>query len=225
MTDPYKVLGVPTTATDDEVKRAYRKLAKQYHPDANPGDKNAEQRMKEINAAYDQIINGDPNAGQSSGYGGYQGYGNDSYGNGGYGNQGYGRDSYGGWSDYGADEGKNDNPRMDAARNYINFGRYSEAINVLNSIPQRDAKWYYYSATANAGLGNSIVALQHARQAAEMEPDNMRYRELLERLENPSSTYTTFGRGYSSPIFSLNKLCIGIILANLFCTYMRYCCR
>lgn len=57
MTDPYKVLGVPTTATDDEVKAAYRRLAKKYHPDANPGDKVAEQRMKEINAAYDQIMN------------------------------------------------------------------------------------------------------------------------------------------------------------------------
>lgn len=37
MTDPYKVLGVPTTATDDEVKAAYRRLAKKYHPDASPG--------------------------------------------------------------------------------------------------------------------------------------------------------------------------------------------
>lgn len=55
--DPYKVLGLDRNATDDEVKIAYRKLAKQYHPDANPGDKNAEQKMKEINAAYDMIIN------------------------------------------------------------------------------------------------------------------------------------------------------------------------
>ena len=55
MTDPYKVLGVSPSATDEEVTQAYRKMAKRYHPDLNPGDKNAEQKMKEINAAYDQI--------------------------------------------------------------------------------------------------------------------------------------------------------------------------
>ncbi|MBR4305169.1 MAG: DnaJ domain-containing protein, partial [Clostridia bacterium] len=51
MTDPYKVLGISPDATDEEVKKAYRTMAKKYHPDLNPGDKNAEQKMKEINEA------------------------------------------------------------------------------------------------------------------------------------------------------------------------------
>ena len=53
--DPYKVLGVSPDASDEEIKRAYRRLAKKYHPDLNPGDKVAAQKMQEVNAAYEQI--------------------------------------------------------------------------------------------------------------------------------------------------------------------------
>jgi molecular chaperone DnaJ len=52
---PYDVLGVPKTATDDEVKKAYRKLARENHPDANQGDTAAEERFKEIQGAYDLL--------------------------------------------------------------------------------------------------------------------------------------------------------------------------
>jgi curved DNA-binding protein len=50
--DYYKILGVERSASDQEIKKAYRKLAMKYHPDRNPGDKNAEDRFKEINEAY-----------------------------------------------------------------------------------------------------------------------------------------------------------------------------
>ena len=161
MTDPYKVLGVPTTATDDEVKAAYRRLAKKYHPDANPGDKVAEQRMKEINAAYDQIMN-KTSPGANQGYGGYSSGGYAGY-------DPFGR-NYGGYGSYGSDSAAGD-PKLQAAYNYIAFGRYHEALNVLSSITDRGAKWYYYSALANSGLGNTAAALEHARTAARLEPN------------------------------------------------------
>ena len=74
MTDPYKVLGVSPSATDEEVKDAYRKLAKKYHPDQyadSPLKDLADEKMKEINEAYDAITK--MRSGGSSG--GYQSQG------------------------------------------------------------------------------------------------------------------------------------------------------
>ena len=57
--DPYKVLGVPRDAPDEEIRRAYRKLAKELHPDLNPSNRgSAEERFKKVSAAYDIV--GDP---------------------------------------------------------------------------------------------------------------------------------------------------------------------
>ena len=113
MNNPFSVLGVSSSATEDEIKSAYRKLAKKYHPDLNPGDKAAEQKMKEINEAYTQALQIRKNGGtwnpyESSGssgagadpFGGAWGpYGN-PFGNqtGSYGNRTEYRDPYSGQS-------------------------------------------------------------------------------------------------------------------------------
>ena len=80
MTDPYKVLGVSRDATDDEIKKVYRELARKYHPD-NYTDTNlaelAEEKMKEINEAYDQIQTERSGKGSSS-----SSYNNTNYGSG-----------------------------------------------------------------------------------------------------------------------------------------------
>ena len=66
MRDPYEVLGIPQTATDDEIKAAYRKLAKKYHPDLNGGSAEAEARMKEVTEAYNILIKHKGTAGSRS---------------------------------------------------------------------------------------------------------------------------------------------------------------
>ncbi len=96
MNDPYSVLGVPKDASEEEIKRAYRRLAKKYHPDLNPGDPEAARKMNEVNAAYEQIKNpGQTNS--AYGYGNQHSSGGNpygGYGSGGYGNSGqpYGED-------------------------------------------------------------------------------------------------------------------------------------
>lgn len=115
---------------------------------------------------------------------------------------------------------------MDAARNYLNYRRYREALNVLASINDHDGRWYYYSAVANMGLGNTTAALQQAKKAVELEPDEPEYREFLNELENPGRTYASFGRGYAAiPNMGVGRLCAGLLLFQLFCFYLRFCCR
>lgn len=94
MDDLYKVLGVEKTATQDEIKKAFRKLAIQYHPDKNPGDAAAEEKFKEINAAY-SVLGDEQKRSQYDMYGSADAYAHSSYGQSAYGGGGYANSPYG----------------------------------------------------------------------------------------------------------------------------------
>jgi len=216
MQDPYRVLGVSQAASEDEIKKAYRTLAKKYHPDVNNGSADAEARMKEVNEAYSQIMKMRREGTGSSAYG--QGAYSGSSGGYGYGNSGYyGYGNYGGYQQ----NSYTGNPQLTAARNYVRSGHYHEAMHVLENIHERSAEWYYLSGEANLGLGNRIAALNYARQAVNMDPNNFEYQALLARLEGRTGSYYTNGSPFNSQQFvcrnPLSLCCMLSLLCNCCC--------
>ena len=107
---------------------------------------------------------------------------------------------------------------MQAARNFVANGRYAEARRVLDGMNSRSARWYYLSSLANQGLGNSIDALQDARRAVQLDPNNTEYQMHLHRMQNPGQTYRT-QTTYAQP-GGLMRWCWSMILLNLLCN----CC-
>ncbi len=238
MSDPYQILGVPRNASEEEIKKAYRNLSRRYHPDANINNPNktaAEAKFKEVQQAYQQIMkektqgyggqgtydgdNRTEHGGSNGGYGDFGNYGNfgDFWGFGGFGNRqktGYGNE---------------DSPRLRAALNYINSGYYQEALNVLKDIPDKDARWYYYSANANFGLGNNVTALEYAKKAAQMEPGNREYQALVSRLESGGAWYQEKRSPYGETMqYGSNccmKLCIANMVCNICCGGGEMCCN
>ena len=163
MNDPYQILNIPPTATDEEVKRAYRDLARKYHPDNyhdNPLADLAQEKMKEINEAYDQIQKQRKAASAAS-----QSY---SYGAGGYG------DGYGG-STYGAG-------RLQQVRMAINRGDVSLAERLLAGVSEHDAEWNFLMGVVCSRRGWMDEAKRYLETAVQMDPNNSEYRSALAAL-------------------------------------------
>lgn len=228
MRDPYEVLGVPRGASDEEVKKAYRKLSRKYHPDANINNPNkdaAEEKFKEVQQAYKSIMDKDSSYNQS-GYGGsYGGYGRSTGGYGGFGDFG-GFGGFGGFGDFGGYSNRStsedgDDMYFNAAARYIQNQSYDEALNVLKSISNHNGKWYYYSAIAHYGKGNQATALEHIQRAMNIEPNNVEYQRTYSQIKNGSNWYQGMGRTYHTPTMSGNGFCLKLCLANLLC---NMCC-
>jgi len=221
MSDPYQVLGVPRGATEEEIKKAYRALSRKYHPDANvnnPNKAQAEEKFKEIQAAYQQVMK-EKTGGYAGGYGqsGSGGREEDPFGGFGFGPFGF----YG----YGQRQstGYEEQPHLRAAGNYIRNGYYREARTTLDQMDsgERNARWYYYSAIAHSSLGNNVAALEHARKAVSLEPGNEDYRQLQQTLENGGSWYRQRQAGYGYPTMGDGNMCMKLCVANMIC---NMCC-
>ena len=195
MRDPYEVLGVSKNATDDQIKDAYRELARKYHPDNyadNPLSDLAGEKMKEINEAYDAIVN-ERRGGSSKKSGGNN-----------YNNQ------YGGTN-------------FPEVRNLINQGRLEQAQEILDGIPPqaRDAEWYFLNGTVLYRRGWFDQAYTSFATAVRMNPNNFEYRNAMNAAQrqsgqqyNPYRSYGTAGGCNGCDV------CQGLICADCCCECM-----
>ena len=164
--NPYEVLGVSENATEDEIKEAYRALAKKYHPDKyiDEGLKEmANAKMQEINEAYDAIK--DLRAGRSSG------------------------NRFGGFS------GESASSSFAEIRRMINMGSYTEAENALNNVApeKRDAEWYFLRGCILLRRGWYHDATKYFDTACRMDPYNTEYRNARLQMERMSQQYNQNG--------------------------------
>jgi hypothetical protein len=194
--NPYEVLGVSRNASIDEIKRAYKELSRKYHPDSyvgNPLSSLAEEKFKQVQEAYDAIMK------EKNGDFNYtDNYNNSSY--------------------YNGESGE-----MAEVYNLLGRRAYSQALSLLDSMPNRNAKWYYYSAIAQVGLGNNLRGMEYARMAVSMEPNNIEYQNLVNRLSFQGNRYgevRNVYRGGRSGFDDASDLCCKLWLADSLCECM-----
>ena len=115
-----------------------------------------------------------------------------------------------------------DNPQDEVAE-------LQEALTALAGVPlpERDGRWYYLSAVANMYQGSKIAALNDAKRAVEIDPDNEEYRRLVQQLQSGGDYYTNYTRTYHSGL-SADRLCLAMCAANMclgpMCGYRVWCC-
>ena len=198
MSDPYSVLGVKPDASDEEIKRAYRELARKYHPDNyqnNPLADLAEEKMKEINEAYD-TINRMRSGGNSGGHQGQSAY----------------RGSY--QQQY---SGTSSGSLYNQVRQAINMGDISRAEQLLRNAPSQDAEWHFLSGSIAYRKGWLDEAMQQYQMACNMDPGNLEYRQAYNMMRQGGQAYRPYGYSYGgmdscdccTTLLCLNCLCGG----------------
>ena len=197
MRDPYQVLGVPSTATDEEVKKAYRDLARKYHPDNyhdNPLADLAQERMKEINEAYEAVQSQRKAAragGYSGSYGGYQAGYQSGYQSGG--------------------------SRYQRIRMAISQGNLNLAEELLNAMTDHDAEWSFLKGAICYRRGWLDEARRYYQNAVNMDPDNQEYQRALDIAEGRSTAYRPDGYDNVTTGTCGNGDCLRLCGATLCC--------
>ncbi|MEA4965703.1 MAG: J domain-containing protein [Oscillospiraceae bacterium] len=195
MNDPYEVLGVSPSATDEEVKRAYRELARKYHPDNyvdNPLADLAQEKMKDINEAYDTVTR-------------------DRAGGGGQSYQRQSSQSYQSASHYSSGS----NEVYARARQAINRGDLDAADRMLRTVADTDAEWYYLCGAVAYRKGWMDDARRNFQSACSMEPQNPEYQQALRNVQGGGFPYrqTNYGAGGDC-----DDVCTTMLCANCLCS-------
>ena len=176
MKDPYSILGISKDATDEEIKNAYRNLARKYHPDNyaddNPLKSLAEEKMQEINAAYDEIQKQRSSGGSRE----------NTY------DRSYESYNYSGSNTIHKD-----------IREKINNGKFREAEDMLSAIHEYDrgADWHFLNAVCLKHAGKVNDAMRELELACSMDPANVEYQRAKEMFNKSGSSYgsTYYGNG------------------------------
>ncbi len=191
MTDPYKVLGVDQKASDDEIKKAYRELAKKYHPDNyvnNPLKDLADEKMKEINEAYDQIMNERRSGSAKSSY----------------------KSSSSGSSGFSTARQYIFNGNIIQA----------EAILDSTPMQARNAEWNYLKGCIAMKRQYVTQAQAYLQRACAMDPSNEEYRAAYNQLLNAQAQYGGFNTARTGGDCSTCDICSSLVCADCCCECM-----
>lgn len=209
MSDPYSVLGVSPDASDEEVKRAYRELARKYHPDNyqnNPLADLAEEKMKEINEAYNTVTKLRAGGGSPSG----QAYQSAGY-------QSAYQSSYQSGYQY---QQQSSSPLYQRVRVMVQNRQLDEAEELLRSAPAQDAEWHFLMGSIVYRRGWLDEAYQHFQIAANAEPGNLEYRQALNMMQQQGRAARNTGRSSSD----CGDLCTSYLCCSMMTPWGGFCC-
>mgnify|MGYP003309198371 CR=1 FL=1 len=245
--DPYSVLGVSKDASKEEIKKAYRKLGKMYHPDLHPNDPGATKKMSEINEAYDMLMNPEKYEQRQQNRTGYQNhsggntYQQEQYQHNNYGGQNQGYGDFGDFWGFDFEDifgfGTGSRPLQKPCRqagdsemfnkivDFISTEKYDYANQLLNQVvsTERNARWHYLNALANHGLGNKIKALEEIQKAIKMEPGNQTYIQAYNSMKQTGADYHTAGQDFQKAAEGMHRYCASCCAIHFFCTFCRCC--